>query len=189
MVVGKLGATSLKFSELHAEYKQVTYDSKGNRRETWVTIFKGLLFIADFNKNFHGKTVVLPDTLQWLGGLGTWFQRMNWSAGDLVKLENVTFEKYFAVYSNDQTEARYILSTTLMERIVKFREQFGKGLYMSFVNSNVNVALPITANLFEPKVFSSALKTDYLQQYFTYLSLVASIVDELNLNVRIWTKQ
>lgn len=189
LVEGKLGSTALKFSEVHAEYKQVSYDSKGRRRETWVTIFKGLLFIADFNKNFHGKTVVLPDSLQWLGGLGTWFQKMNWSAGDLVKLENVTFEKYFATYSNDQVEARYILSTTLMERIVKFREQFGKGLYMSFVNSQVNVALPIMANLFEPKIFSSAMKTDYLQQYFNYLALVAGIVDELNLNLRIWTKE
>lgn len=189
LVDGKLGATALKFSEVHAEYKQVSYDSKGRRHETWVTIFKGILFKADFNKNFKGNTIVLPDTLQWMGGLGTWFQKMNWNKGDLVKLENVTFEKYFAVYSNDQVEARYILSSTLMERIIKFREQFGKGLYMSFVDSCVNIALPISANLFEPKIFSSAMKTDYLQQYFNYLALVAGIVDELNLNMRIWTKQ
>src|SRR4030095_1475956 len=35
LVNGKLGNTSLKFSELHHQERQVSYDAKGNRRESW----------------------------------------------------------------------------------------------------------------------------------------------------------
>ncbi|MBU1920491.1 DUF3137 domain-containing protein, partial [bacterium] len=63
-VSGKLDATAIKFSEIHAEYKTEHTDSKGRRRTEWHTIFKGLFFIGDFNKNFNGVTVVLPDTAE-----------------------------------------------------------------------------------------------------------------------------
>ncbi|MFH0911629.1 MAG: Galanin, partial [Planctomycetota bacterium] len=60
-VSGTLEKTAILFSEIHAEYKTETTDSKGNRRTQWHTIFKGLYFIADFNKDFKGLTIVRPD--------------------------------------------------------------------------------------------------------------------------------
>ena len=43
------------------------------------------------------------------------------SHGELVKLEDPEFEKSFVVYSGNQTEARYILSTSLMRRILDYK--------------------------------------------------------------------
>ena len=57
------------------------------------------------------------------GFLGTKLQKMNKGRGDLVKLENPEFESEFAVYSGDQIESRYILSSSLMERILSFKKQ------------------------------------------------------------------
>ena len=71
-IEGVIDKTDIRLSELHTEYRQVTYDSKGNRREYWVTIFRGLFISADFHKHFHGITLVLPDTEQsWLPGWGS----------------------------------------------------------------------------------------------------------------------
>jgi hypothetical protein len=50
------------------------------------------------------------------------------------------------------------------------------------------VALSVRQDLFEPRIFSSGLQSSYLQDYFRYLALVAGIVDDLNLNLRIWGK-
>ena len=56
LVVGKIGSTEMEFSEVHAEYKTTTTNSKGQTQTHWHTIFKGLLFSADFNKHFsHPK--------------------------------------------------------------------------------------------------------------------------------------
>jgi len=72
LVQGRIGKTDVKFSEVHAEYKTETRDSKGNRRTQWHTIFKGLFYIADFNKHIRGEIVILPDTAErlfdgWVG--------------------------------------------------------------------------------------------------------------------------
>jgi len=183
LVRGKLGATEIEFSELNAVYESGSGKNRSRR-----TVFKGLFFIADFNKNFTCRVVVLPDTAEKLfGGFGKLLQSWNLARDELIKLEDPRFERYFVVYGNDQIQARYILSTSLMERIADFREKTGRRIYLSFVGSKVFVAVPYTKNLFEPKIFRSVLDFDTVQEYFEDLQLAAGIVDDLNLNTRIWT--
>ena len=153
-VAGKIGATAFEFSELHAEYKTTTCDNRGRRRTHWHTLFKGLYFIADFNKHFRTKTVVLPDVAEKLFGfLGKKLQEMNlFRSGELIKLEDPEFEKHFAVYGEDQIEARYILSTSLMHRITEFKKKTGEEVYMSFVNSNVHIAIKTRKDIFDNRL-------------------------------------
>ena len=166
----------------------MTRDGRGNRH--YHTFFKGLFFIADFNKDFRSKTFVLPDTAErMLGGLGAMFQKMNASRPPLVKLEDPEFEKLFVVYGDDQVESRYILSTSLMRRIVDFKRKTKRQVYLSFIKSKVYVAVWYKRDLFEPRVFQTMLDFSPIQQYFEDLLLATSIVDDLNLNTRIWSKQ
>jgi hypothetical protein len=189
MIQGKIDKTQLMFSEVHAEHKSTSGTGK-NRHTEWHTIFKGIFFIADFNKNFHGRTVVLPDAAEKLFGLfGQTLQSWNSSYGQLVRLEDVEFEKEFVVYGTDQIEARYILSPALMERIVDYRRRLGTKLYLSFLGSKVFGAISIEKNLFEPKVFSSVLDFNAIAEHYAQLQLGIGVVDELNLNTRIWTKE
>jgi hypothetical protein len=180
-----VGQTAVKFSEVDAKY-----ESGSGKNRTVQQIFKGLFFIADFNKDFHGRTFVLPDTAEgFLGKLGQAFQEWNISRDDLVRLEDPEFEKEFVVYSNDQVEARYILSTSLMKRIVDFKRQSGKKIHLSFINSQVNVTVSFKRNLFEPRLFSTLLDFEPVREYFEDLVLAVGIVEDLNLNIRIWTKE
>jgi hypothetical protein len=189
MIQGKIDKTQLMFSEVHAEYKTTSGSGK-NRHTEWHTIFKGIFFIADFNKNFHSRTVVLPDTAEKLFGLfGQTLQSWSSSYGQLVKLEDVEFEKEFVVYGTDQIEARYILSPALMERIVLFQRKLGTKIYLSFLGSKVFGAISVEKNLFEPKMFSSLLDYNVITEYYAQLQLGISVVEELNLNTRIWTKE
>jgi len=188
-VAGTVGKTEIAFSEVHAEYKTTSGTGK-NRHTEWHTIFKGLFFIADFNKHFNSQTVVLPDTAEKLfGGFGQILQSWNVARADLVRLEDPEFEREFAVYGSDQIEARYILSPALMRRILDFKKKTGAKLYLSFTGSKVYVALPLTRNLFEPKYFASITDFSHLTEYYHDLSLAVGIVDDLNLNTRIWTKE
>ena len=189
LVTGKMGSTDMKFSEVHAEYKTTTTDSKGRRQTHWHTIFKGLLFSADFNKHFSVSTYVLTDRAEKLfGSFGTKFQKFS-GHGDLVKLEDPEFEKYFVVYSSDQTEARYILSTSLMKRILDYKIKSKKNIQLSFVSSRLFVAVPYRKDLFEPKLFGEITDFESVEEYYNDLRLVLALIEDLNLNTRIWTKE
>ncbi|MBP9854014.1 MAG: DUF3137 domain-containing protein [Candidatus Omnitrophica bacterium] len=184
-VYGKVGATAVNFSEVHTQY--ITRDSKG--RTSYHTIFKGLFFVGDFNKNFQGRTFILPDTAESLfGGIGKLFQSWDASRPELVKLEDPEFERLFVVYADDQIEARYILSPSLMKRIIDFKKKSGKNVRLSFLNSNVYVAISYYKNLFEPRIFQTLLDFNPIKEYFEDLQLATGIVEDLNLNLRIWTK-
>jgi hypothetical protein len=197
-IEGVIDKTDIRLSELHTEYRQVTYDSKGRRHEHWVTIFRGLFISADFHKHFHGVTLVLPDTEQsWLGGLGQWLQsisaKLGNQPGELVKMEDPEFERLFKVFSTDQVEARYILTPNMIRRIVEFRKKTDSPIRLSFIASRVFVAIPTYHNYFEPpSLFSPAdklLDPSTLAEYFEELKFALAVVDELNLNTRIWTKR
>jgi hypothetical protein len=184
-VSGKVGATKIQFSELNAVHES---GSGKNRRST--VIFKGIFFVADFNKHFIGETIVLPDTAEKLfGWLGQKLQSLNVFRGELIKLEDPEFESHFVVYGSDQVEARYILSTSLMARITDFKKKTGKKICLSFIGSMVFVAVSYSRNLFEPKLFTTLLDFEPIKQYYQDLQLIIGIVDDLNLNTRIWSKE
>ncbi|HOK95882.1 MAG TPA: DUF3137 domain-containing protein, partial [Anaerohalosphaeraceae bacterium] len=190
LVTGIVGKTQMAFSEVHAEYKTTTRTSKGHTQTHWHTIFKGLFFAADFNKHFRGRTIVLPDTAEKLfGGLGRMLQSWNIARADLVKLEDPEFEREFAVYGDDQIESRYILSTSLMQRILDFQKKAGVKISLSFVGSTMYAAVPLARDLFEPPYFSTPDSIDRIEDYYRDLMLAVGIVDDLNLNTRIWSKE
>jgi len=185
---GKMGKTAFEFSEVVG--KHVTSTGTGsNKKQHQHLIFRGIFFVADFNKNFNGYTVVLPDTAErMLGKFGQSLQSMS-SRGQLVKLEDHEFEKVFCVYSDDQVEARYILSTSLMKRIVEFKRKWDTKIYLSFRDSKVYIAISMNKNLFETRLFKTVQDYNLIEENIQFLILITNIVDDLNLNTRIWTKQ
>ena len=87
------------------------------------TAYKGILITLTMNKNFSGETIVKKDN----GLLGRWFSRKyikTIEGLENIKLEDPVFEKKFEVYSNDQIEARYLLSTSFMARLLQLAELF-----------------------------------------------------------------
>lgn len=178
LISGKIGATSFLCSEIHAEKKQVTTNAKGQTSTTWITIFKGFFFIADFQKNFKGQTTIYRNS--WIK-LRLGEQR--------VKLENPEFEESFDVYSNDQIEARYLLTPTMMERLLDLDRKFPGKISISFRNSNVLIAIPDKTNHFEANIWQSMLNDENLKREFDTLYLLLGIIDDLNLNLRIWSKE
>lgn len=186
LISGKIDKTFIKFSEIHAHYVTKDKDNKDRVEK----IFDGIFVVADFNKNFKGKTYVLPDKNDktYSNFLIFGEQKKN-RFGELVKLEDVEFEKNFAVFSDDQIEARYILSTSLMQRILQFKLKTMKDIRLGFANSNVYIAIPFRQYLFEPRLFGKIVSFENVAAYFEIISLTTNIVDDLNLNTRIWTKE
>lgn len=189
LVTGVIEKTDFRISELHTEYKSETTDSEGRRKTTWHTIFKGLFAHIDFNKEIKGETLVLPDTAEKMfGSFGKRFQKMS-GRGKLIQMDNVEFEKEFVVYGSDQIEARYVLTPTMMEAILSLKKQFGKEVYFSFIGSRVYFGMEFKKDLFEPRIFKSGVQFEDMRRMNEQFSVIETIIHEMNLNTRIWTKE
>lgn len=185
-VSGNIDGINIQFSDIHAE--KVHKDSDGKKH--YETIFKGLFIVSEFNKHFKGRTVVLPDTAQSVFGdlIGGWLQANNMSRNSLVKMDNVKFEKEFVVYSTDQIEARYILSHTLMEKLLTFQKRSKHPVAVSFTGGSIYMAIKSNEDQFEPSIFHSLLKYKIAMEYVNTLHLAIGIVEELKLNQKLWSK-
>lgn len=183
---GVHGRTELRFSLVHAEerYETTTSDTDSDgttttrTEEHWRDIFKGLFFAADFNKHFSGRTLVRAGKAGLFSGL----------FGNLVKLEDPRFNERFRVYSTDQVEARYLLTPRLMERLMDLRGTLGD-FEVSFVGSWVNIAAAgFPYNAFEPDVGQPFTDPAQVARTLGWIFTVVGVVEELDLNTRIWTK-
>lgn len=181
----RIGETPIRFSQINASYEEehTTTDSDGHtetERRT-VTIFSGVLFTATFNKVFHGTTRVLPRSA--LGKLG--MGKLN-----VVKLEDPAFHRAFDVYATDQIEARYLLSTSLMQRLVSLAARLGQAPMIAFMDGQIYIALSGVRLLKKyPSLFSSRATFFDPRRYENALwgiSGLIEIVEVLNLNRRIW---
>ncbi len=188
---GSLGKTSVFFSEMKAEYKTTRRDSKGNTRTSYHTFFDGLFMIADFHKHFRSSVLVLPDVAERsFGLLGKKLQGFRpFPEQKLVYLEDPEFEKNFVCYGEDQVEARYILSTSMLRRILDLKEKWADDVRLHFRDSSALTAISHKHNLFEPNLKQTALHRGHLQQICSELTTCFEIVDDLNLNTRVWTKE
>ncbi len=186
-VKGQIDGINIQFSDLHAQKKH--QNSKG--KDTWSTIFQGLFIVADFNKHFSGETIVLPDSAQSTFGelIGQWLQSNNAARDELVKMDDPEFEKEFVVYSNDQIEARYILSHALMKKLLDFKHKSAHPVYISFVGTHIYMAISYDKDLFEPSVFRSLLEYKVAMEYVKTLHLAIGVVEELKLNQKLWSKR
>lgn len=190
-VSGKADKTSFCFSEVHAQYKTERKDKDGRTQTEWHDIFKGIIFTADFNKNFKGVTKLRPKNLgntvsAWLGKAAPIFSS---SKSKLVELENIEFSKTFITHSTDQIEARYILTPALMDKLCQLNEKSTGTVSLTFIRSKMYIVFPLSRNYFEPPIFKSLLHPDCLKEDLEIIRFMYDIIKDLDLNTRIWGKE
>ncbi|ADR35520.1 galanin [Oceanithermus profundus DSM 14977] len=185
---GAVAGVPLTFAEVHAEREHEDCDKDGCRTE-YVTIFKGLLAVAEFPKAFSGTVLVYPDRSErLLGPLSQSLQRLGGRTRglELIRLEDPGFERRFVVFADDPVAARYVLSTRFMEALRGYRGRHGP-LYAAVIDGTLYLALPTRADLFEPPpLWRRGVDVRRLERYAGALATMRAVVSELDLDVRIW---
>lgn len=98
-----------------------------------------------------------------------------------VALEKIDFTKKWNVLTDNQVEARYILSPVFMEQMEEIKNLFhGKCMDFSFFDNKFFIAIHTTKNLFETtSLFSKALNYHKVREVVTQLHSIFSIIDIL----------
>lgn len=174
-VRGTIGQTPFEAAEVRRSF---TTGSDKNRHT--VVVFHGLFFHLDFNKALSGTTIVVPEDAR----------------GDIlgsrkgltkVDLESPDFEKVFAVHASDPVEARYILTPAMMEKILALKARTERPLYLGFTKNRAYLGVHYGRELFEAGIASST-SVEALHEMAAHFALAEDVVQELDLNTRIWTK-
>lgn len=151
--------------------------------------FSGMFAIIDFNKKFNGNTVVLPDKLEKrMGYLAKTIQSLKLNRKQLINLENTEFENEFVVYGTDQVEARYILTTAFMERIVALKRKMERPIMLSFNNNKLYMAIQHPNGFFSLPQNKNLITSNAFELFVGNISNAIGIVEDLNLNSSIWKK-
>jgi len=96
-----------------------------------IDIFKGLYYETTINRENNEYIFLIPDNIT------DKFIRHNINHyltfdGKIIKLENLEFEKRYAVYSLNEIKSRYVLSLTLMEKINELDRLIPNKKYLVF---------------------------------------------------------
>jgi Protein of unknown function (DUF3137) len=175
---GTLGEVKFRFSELYCWYETETTSSNNTRQRERHTVFQGFFFVGDFQRDFFFRTTIHPDIAEnLLGVLGRGIQRMV-NGNKLVDLEDTEFEKMFVVTSDDQVEARYILTPVMMEKLRDFRTRVGHNIHLCFVNGKMFLAVETGCDYFQPHLIGDILNRGDLMRFLDMLLLLEGVARE-----------
>lgn len=165
--------------------KKVDYRVSINGVETSIKLvslgivdgFKGLIVRFEMPKYYKGHTVIFENNKE-----NAFVKLLAGSKYEKVELEDVEFNKRFSVYSTDQVEARYALTSGMMERLLNLKQTFkSKYIRASFSGDELVIAIQSDKDLFRLAGFLT--KTDakvYLTMFMEIISIL-KITDALNL--------
>lgn len=143
--------------------------------------------VEEFIYNYESIKAIVYSMFTIFGGLAFLFfgifQVRNEMKLQKVKLEDLTFDKKYNVYSEDQIEARYLITTAFMERLKNFQTAFGtKNIKCSFFNDKVMFAISTDKDIFEiGNIFEPLTRKKQINRFYDEISSLYNMIDYFKL--------
>lgn len=141
-------------------------------------MFKGLAVTFKYGKVKEGHTVIFENNVE-----NIMVKNLLNSEYQKVELEDVEFNKVFSVYTTNQIEARYMLTTSMMERFLNLKMDFkSKYIRASFKDGELLLAIQSNKDLFRFGTILPYSQQKTFENVITEFVSILKITDELNLN-------
>lgn len=138
--------------------------------------FRGVVVELAMNKNFNGHTFFIDKSIS------AKKIQIDKEKFEVVNLESVDFAKKYTTYSTDQIEARYLLTTSMIERLDNLKLSFNaKYIRGSFKDDKLILAIATDKDMFA--MGSDFKETNYqtFETLFNEIVSILKIVDQLKL--------
>ncbi len=101
-----------------------------------------------------------------------------------INLEDPVFNKKYNVYSADEVEARYLITTAFMERFKNLRTAFGsKYAKCCFLDDTIMFAIATNKDLFEfGSLFYPINNSKHMQMFFNQLTSILQLAEHFKLD-------
>jgi len=142
--------------------------------------FQGVIIEFDMNKNFEGHTFLVENAATKRA------IKVDYSKFQEVKLEDIEFCKKYKVYSDNQIEARYVLTTGFMERFKNMKTAFkAKYIRAAFKDGKITIAIHAGRDLFAMANLNKDADCETFKELFDEVLSVLELTEELKLNQKL----
>jgi hypothetical protein len=148
-----------------------------------ITYFKGRWMIFEFNKRFKCDLMVFEKAFMITGKKHSLFLK---SGIEKVEFESSEFNEHFDSYTNNQTEAFYVMTPHMMEAIEDLRKNTHGALLLCFKNNVLHVGVNSWKWAFEPPIFKSIDVSSVGGEIESDIMLITQFVDGLKLDEKIY---
>ena len=182
---GKYKNVNVKQADVHIEEEQQTTDSDGHTTTTWVTIFEGKWMIFDFNKTFTANVQV---SQKGFGNsrVNNWGEKNKYKK---VEMEDAEFNKMFRIYVQNEHDAFYILTPSLMEKIKNLARTVSGKLLLCFINNELHIGLYNYKDSFEHSVYKKIDEEKINDDISKEIKIITNFVDELDLDNSLFRRE
>lgn len=165
---GSKSKVDLKICDLYAY--DIHRDEEGNVSHS--KVYKGMFATVEFPRKF--KCFLSVDVNYKKKGLKL----------EKVELEDINFNKKFKVKSDNQIEARYILTPKMMEKLLLLEEKFNN-LKLVFVDNYLYIGAP-NVDLFELDNFKNNDHVTVFEDLYDEVNTSLQIVEEIKNNNKVF---
>ena len=142
--------------------------------------FRGVFIEFDMNKNFEGHTFVLEraKTSNCI--------KFDHSKFEEVKLEDPEFMEKYKIYTTNQVEARYVLTTAFIERFKNMKVAFrAKYIRAAFKDGKITIAIDAGRDLFQMANLNTDTDSNTFVEIFNEILSIRELINALKLNEKI----
>lgn len=144
-----------------------------------ISSFRGVIVTLTMNKKFKGTTTIIQKNSA---------DKVNFDTSRYkqVNLESSDFSKHFDVYSDDQIEARYILTTSMMERIFNIKDAYNaKNIRLHFEEGKVYIVINTGRDMFAMGISEQKSRFNDFNKLALEMKSLIRLIKELKLNQKI----
>lgn len=143
-------------------------------------VFKGVFLYAIFPEETEGEIIVWPRAFQQYHTKA--IREFTWGGAVNVDHEILDdrFREKFLTYATEDTYVAGILTEPMQEAIVRYMEQTGKEIYVSFLDQEIYIAVTEPKDILEPRIFQSNLSFELVREFFEDVNLLLHIVEQFD---------
>ena len=141
---------------------------------------RGLVIEIDMPKNFTGDTVIFERAFS-----NIFVEKNKLKVFTKTELEDIEFNKKYSLYTTDQIEARYVLTTGFMEALKNIRFKFNSDyMRLRFKDNRITIFTSVRKDLFVMGKREKFTDLNVFNELFEELYSVLSLVEELKLDIK-----
>ncbi len=142
-------------------------------------VFSGIFFKAIFNRPVQGAFLIVPKDER--ARMNKSIKKFNLRGGKPVKVPELEeFNEKFLIYRTLDASVSMTVSLAFCESILNYYKMTGEYPAVFISGAGAYAVLPSTKDMLEPSLFSSNLKFEKINDFYSDLTMLLDLIEEID---------
>jgi hypothetical protein len=140
-------------------------------------VFTGVFLFAIFNEEAEGEIMIWPRSrMQYLvRSIKDYTLKGGVNVDHEINIGR--FREYFIAFAQPDTHVQGILSEPMQEALVRYVEQTGKDIYVSFIDREIYAGIIEPKDMLEPAILRTNVSYDLIREFYVDISLILKVIE------------